>query len=326
MTHVLDDALQACINGQPEQSEALLRTIPDDPRAKFNLGWHDMRHGKLKQGFEGMNVGRFINVFGSPALPGPIWKDQDLKNKTLLFRCEGGFGDEIINFRFAYDFKARGANVVVVCAEALASLFTRHGFACVSERAVPFIRYDYWVPAMSAAYVLGHEFDTLNGNAYLTAEPAVLAKTPNTIKVGLRWAGNPQFEHEQHRKFDPQPLIDLHKVAGTTMFSLQRDGDLIDDLPFTDLRNELKSWEDTASIIAGLDLVITSCTSVAHLSAALGKETWILVPIMPYYTWAVPGNKSAWYDSARLFRQTEYGNWDTPMQEIKKALEEKVCA
>jgi len=325
MNHPLDMALEACTNGYPDVSESLLRTLGDDPRALFNLGWHDMRHGKLKQGFEGMNVGRFLKVFGSGPLPGPIWKDQDLKNKTLLFRCEGGLGDEIINFRFAYDFKAKGANVVVVCAEALSEIFSRHGFACVSERAVPFIRYDFWVPAMSAAYVLGYEFDTLNGNAYLSAEPAVLAKTPDTIKVGLRWAGNPQFEHEQHRKFNPQPLIDLHKVSGTTMFSLQRDVDLIDKLPFTDLRNELKTWEDTASIIAGLDLVITSCTSVAHMSAALGKETWVLVPIMPYYTWAVPGEKSAWYDSVRLFRQTEYGNWDKPMADVRAALEQKVA-
>lgn len=322
----LDVALSAAINGYPDVSEDILRgQEQNDPRVLFNLGWHDMRHGKLKQGFEGMNIGRFISVFGSQPIPGKIWKDEPLDGKTLLLRCEGGLGDEIINFRFAEDFKRMGANVVVSCHTTLAPLFSRHGFVCVSEKAIPFVMYDYWVPAMSAAYVLGYEFDTLPGKPYLHAEPAILTKKPGTLKVGVRWSGNPQFEHEQHRKFDPKLMIDLHKIDGLSLYSLQRDGDLVDNLPFQDLKNDMKSWEDTASIIAGLDLVITSCTSVAHLSAALGKETWVLVPILPYYIWAVPGKKSAWYESAKLFRQTEYGNWDKPFADIRAELQKRVA-
>lgn len=325
INQTLNKALAACIAGRPDESESLLRTIADDPRAKFNLGWHDMRHGKLKQGFDGMNVGRFLNVFGSPPLQGPIWKDQPLEGKTLVLRCEGGLGDEIINFRFAYDFKDKGANVVVCCHPSLSEIFSRHGFVCVGVEALPFLRYDYWVPAMSAAYVLGYEFDTLSGKPYLNAEPATVTKKPGTLKVGVRWAGNPQFEHEQHRKFDPQPLLDLHKTHGVTMYSFQRDGDTIKDLPFEDLQSSLKTWEDTASHLAAMDLVITSCTSVAHMAAALGKETWILVPIMPYYTWAIDGDRSAWYDNVRLFRQTKYGDWTEPMEQIKQALQNRVA-
>ena len=64
--HPLDIALSCAINGQPELSEDILRAQdPEDPRVLFNLGWHDMRHGQLKKGFEGMNVGRYIKVFGS---------------------------------------------------------------------------------------------------------------------------------------------------------------------------------------------------------------------------------------------------------------------
>lgn len=324
MIHPLDQALAECIKGNPEKSEAVLRTMPEDPRALFNLGWHDMRHGRLKQGFAGMTYGRFINVFGNNPLPGPIWRDEPLKGKTLVLNCEGGLGDQIINFRFAYDFQEKGANVVVCCHEALAQIFSRHGFVCVGEKALPFIKYDYWVPAMSAAYVLDYEFDTLPGKPYLTAEPSILAKKPGTIKVGVRWSGNPQFEHEQHRKFDPQALIDLHKIHGVTLYSFQRDEDMVENLPFQDLSQDLKTWEDTASNLMAMDLVITSCTSVAHMSAALGKETWVITPVMPYYIWAVPGDKSAWYDCVRLFRQTTYGDWTEPLNQVSQALKERV--
>jgi hypothetical protein len=320
--HPLDLALTACINGHPEISEDILRNQPeqDDARIVFNLGWHEMRHGNLKKGLQMMDAGRFINVFGLPRIPGPIWKNEDLTNKTLLFRCENGFGDQIMNFRFAKDFKDKGARVAVSCAPELMPLFSRHGYVCIDNGATPYIQYDYWVPSMSAAHILGYDKDTFPGKAYLTAEPKKLYFKPNTLKVGIRWAGNPKFEHEQHRRFDPQPLIDLHKLDGITLYSLQRDENLVDGLPFADLREQMKTFDDTASIIQGLDLVITSCTSVAHLSAALGKTTWVIVPVMPYYAWAEQKPTSVWYDSVRLFRQQKYGEWSHPLDEVKSAL------
>lgn len=326
-THPLDVALMAAINGQADVSERILREYPEqnDARVMFNLGWHEMRHGNLNKGMRLMDAGRYLNCFGLPRIPGEIWKDQDLTNKTLLFRLEGGIGDQIIHFRFAKDFQAKGARVIVSCIPEMKSFFSRHGFICVDNEHVDGVHYDYWVPAMSAAHVLGYDQDTLPGQPYLTAEPRKLYSKPGTLKVGIRWSGNPQFEHEQHRRFDPQPLIDLHQIPGVTLYSLQRDENLIDGLPFADLRDQMKTWEDTASILADLDLVISSCTSTAHCAAALGKETWVIVPTLPYYLWAVNDSKSVWYNSVRIFRQVEYGNWDKPLAEIRQALEEKLA-
>ena len=86
------------------------------------------------------------------------------------------------------------------------------------------------------------------------------------------------------------------------------------------MREQMKTWDDTASIIAGCDVIITACTSIAHLSAAMGVPTWIVTPIMPYYTWVVPGDTSRWYNSVKLFRQEKYGNWDKPFENIRKEL------
>lgn len=323
--HPLDLALSAAINGHPDISEDILRAQPqDDARVVFNLGWHEMRHGRLASGLQMMDAGRFLNCFGLPRIPGPIWHGESLEGKTLLFRCEGGYGDQILNFRFARDFVQRGARVVISCAPTLKPLFARHGFVCADNESVSGLHYDYWVPAMSAAHILGYDQDTMSGKPYLTAEPRTLYAKPGTLRVGLRWAGSPEFEHQQHRLFSPEPLFDLHKIPGISLYSLQRDENLVDGLPFADLRDQLKSWEDTASIIAGLDLVITSCTSVAHLSAALGVETWVIVPILPYYVWAVPGDKSVWYDSVRIFRQTTYGDWSAPLAAVALALQERM--
>ena len=114
--------------------------------------------------------------------------------------------------------------------------------------------------------------------------------------------------------------INLHEVPNTTLFSLQRDENCVDGLPFGDLREQMKTWEDTSSIIAGCDLIITSCTSIAHLAGALGVKTWVVVPVLPYYTWAIPGTTSKWYDSVRIFRQKRYGEWEDVFNEIREEL------
>jgi hypothetical protein len=326
--HPLDMALTAAINGHLDVSEDILRSQAeqDDARVMFNLGWHEMRHGNLNKGLQLMDAGRYISVFGLPRIQGEIWKDQDLANKTLLFRCENGFGDQIMNFRFAKDFADKGARVVVSCDKLLKPLFSRHGFICIDSEAVNQVHYDYWIPAMSAAHILGYDTANFPSHPYMNAEPRKLYGKDGTLKVGIRWAGNPEFEHQQHRKFDPQALFDLHDIKGVTLYSLQRDEDLVDGLPFADLRDQMKSWEDTASIIAGLDLVITSCTSIAHLAGAMGKETWVIVPVLPYYAWAVAGEKSVWYETIKLFRQEKYGEWDAPLIKVRQALEAKVEA
>lgn len=86
----------------------------------------------------------------------------------------------------------------------------------------------------------------------------------------------------------------------------------------------MDDWTDTAAEIAKCDLVISSCTSIAHCAAAMGVKTWIITPVMPYYLWAMPGDTSPWYDSVRLFRQEKYSEWDAPFAKLKVELAKEV--
>ena len=319
--HPLDIALELAIHGNPDASENILRQQPtSDLRAQFNLGWHELRKGNFQKGFDKLNAGRWLNVFGSPPLKtsAPIWRGPE--RPTVLLRSEGGLGDHIINARFATNI-SQYANVILTTNKSLVTLLsTINGVGkCISEDSkLP--SHDYWVPAMSAPYVLGLDYSTLSGAPYLKATPK---KLNGQFKVGLRWSGNPKFEHEQHRRFDRNLMLDLADIKGATFYSLQRDDDLV-DVPFIDMRYKMKTWSDTASIIAGLDLVITSDTSVAHCAAALGVETWVLVPILPYYIYALSGSKTPWYDTMTLYRQEIYGDWSHPFEKIKNDLVKKL--
>ena len=319
--YFLDKALEQSILGNYEESEKILEELDDkDPRVVFNLGWHEIRKLQLYSGMEKLIAGRYLNVFGSPPITGKIWKDEPLKDKILLFRCEGGHGDEIINFRFAKDFKDMGAKVIISCHHSLMKIFYNQGYICVTNEAVEYgqVYYDYWIPSMSAAYILKYEQKDLIGKPYIKAEKKI--KNDNCLpKIGLKWSGNPMFEHEQHRKFDPKYMIDLSKKFEADFYSFQRDEDLY-DVNFTDLRNDLQDWQNTADYLNSMDLVITSCTSIAHMAGALGVKTWVVVPVLPYYVWANISKKTDWYNNVTIYRQKQYGEWSEPFKEIENDL------
>tara|TARA_R110000803_G_scaffold12063_1_gene35319 strand:- start:97 stop:708 length:612 start_codon:yes stop_codon:yes gene_type:complete len=176
--------------------------------------------------------------------------------------------------------------------------------------------FDYWVPAMSAGVALKHEWGDVKG------EPYIKRTAESENKIGVRWSGNPMFEHQQHRLFDAELMFDL--VKDSDCISLQKDDDDNADglvlAPDWMEKPTLETWQDTQRAISRCDLVITSCTGVAHLAGAMGLETWIVVPILSYYLWALPINKSPYYDSVTLFRQEKYGCWKAPFAKLKEQL------
>ena len=83
---------------------------------------------------------------------------------------------------------------------------------------------------------------------------------------------------------------------------------------------ELADFSDTAALIANLDLVISVDTSTAHLSAALGKSTWILNRYDTCWRWLLIRGDSPWYPSVTLYRQAELGNWAPVIEQVRADL------
>ena len=305
----------------------------------FNRGWFLIQEGKYQEGSQLLENGRFLSVYGSPPLrtDAPIFNPEQhsIKGKSIIVSLEGGYGDEIIHSRFATSFKQQGARSVYIAASPeLVSVFERiEGVDKVILRnQASSVAHDYWVPGFSAGWIAGHDFNNFPSKPYLTPRQDSVdiwksIVNSNKIKVGIRWAGNPKFEHQQFRRFPENFITNLAKYPELQIYSLQKDHNLI-SLPsnVTDLQHLLISWEDTMAAIANLDIVITSCTSIAHISAAMGKETWVMVPVLPYHTWTFgsPDNDSSpYYESVKLFRQMEKSKWNVPFQNMYKALEEK---
>lgn len=305
----------------------------------FNRGWFLIQDGDYQAGCKLLEHGRYLNVYGSPPLKtdAPIFNPEkdSIEGKSIIVSLEGGYGDEIIHARFATSYKKLGAKAVyVAAAPELVSIFERiEGVDKVILRnQAHTVQHDFWAPGFSAGWLAGHTFEDFPSKPYLTprSESVEVWKSfikSDKIKVGIRWAGNPKFEHQQFRRFPVDFITNLRKYKELEVYSLQRDHNII-ACPegVHDLQHFLLSWEDTMAAIQNLDIVITSCTSIAHLSAAMGKETWVLVPVLPYHTWT-PGAPesitSPYYECVKIFRQTDPKKWNDTFQSLYKALEER---
>ncbi len=52
----------------------------------------------------------------------------------------------------------------------------------------------------------------------------------------------------------------------------------------------------------------------------MGRETWVVIPVMGYYLYALDGDKTPYYDTMTLFRQEVFGEWEAPFEKIKERL------
>ena len=328
MTDTLEVQLETLMRGDFDKAKAmcyrLMEAQPWCNRTAFNGGWFKLSEGKVQEGYQLLDRGREETVWGDPHCGSvtPIWRGHP--DKTVLLRLERGLGDQLHQVRYARGLKERGCTVIVSCSTELAYV-VRHAEGVdvvVQHEAARGVLHDYHLPAMSAPIALGLEQDDLRGDQYISRPP--VDSVPG--RIGLCWQGNPAYEHATKRKFPPELLFNVMKGRGDCV-SLQRDegSELCPD--WVEKVN-LNAWTDTAMAMASCSLIVTSCTSIAHLSGAMGIPTIILAPLVPYYLWSSPGPETVtpYYDSVTLLRQTDPDDWLEPFQQLAGILQVRHAA
>jgi tetratricopeptide (TPR) repeat protein len=284
------------------------------------------------------------------------WNGVDsLEGKTILIYAEQGLGDCIQFLRFIPKLKSKGCKIIIHCPEGLDSIVKRiEGVDGTSNRDIvnntgdEFPPYDYQCAMMSLPHLL--RCFKYSGKPYIKP---VTTKFKNfvedeygsgTFKIGLMWAGSPAHPHDQRRSIPLKHFRPIHDTEGITLFSLQFDtrprkyggfemrpgseGKIVDysegceGMKLIDLTTMIKNMEDTCTILAGLDLVISCDTAVVHLAGAMGVPCWMLLPFNPDWRWGIDGDTTLWYDSVKIFRQKERDDWPSVIKEVKKELNE----
>jgi hypothetical protein len=298
-------ALYVAMGRLAEAEAAFRQTLAVDPvnqDTRSSLGRLFMAQGRYAEGWPLMEARRYRpgTSVRTPNVSYPEWKGEDLAGKRLLVLPEQGLGDQIQFFRFLPQLQAQGAQVTVICPPELVRLFEGRGvevFEAVVGRRYP--DSDCWTLVCTTPLHLGVTLETLPGAPYLNL-PEVA-----TDGVGVVTAGSAAHLNNHHRS--------LSSRAAAELAALGRD--------LTPEKTGARDFRDTAEIIAGLDLVISVDTSVAHLAGAMGKPVWVLLPAVDTdWRWLRDRTDSPWYPSARLYRQNAPGDWSSVVQLVARDL------
>jgi Flp pilus assembly protein TadD len=310
--------------------ERAVALAPAVPLFHQNLGMNRLLRGDLTGGWSEIDWRRLDrrNPAGR-SFEQPVWNGTPLAGQTVLLTAEQGLGDTIQFLRYAPMVASRGARVVVECQPPLVELArTVPGVADVVPLGQPLPPFHFHSPLMTLPMAFNTTLESIPATVpYLSVDPARAVTWGEKLptgprRVGVVWAGNPRFANDRIRSLAPSRLAPLLAVPNVTWVSLQKSSSTTVTPPpgLLDLTADLHDFADTAALISQLDLVIAVDTAVAHLAAALGKPTWILLAAVPDWRWMLGRADSPWYPSVRLFRQTTPGDWSTVVGEVASAM------
>lgn len=335
-----------------ERAESCAKTTTDALGARWSRSLLLLELGSWKQGF--IDYESRIELRGAPLfpkMPVPTWTGEDLAGKTLYVAPEQGIGDRILFSRFFSVIKERWptCHVLTCCPEHLMDLMWEHRHVVdLLPHGVPWPDgIDYGVYQASLPGILGVTPDNVPGDPGLIKKRVDIQRGLGTfhcpepllggLKIGIAWTGNPTQNKNHERTVPLQSLLStLGPLPGLTLYSFQVDNEEVTvsgaGQLICDLGPDLKKIGLVSAGVAmqSMDLMITVCTSTAHLAGSLGIPTYLLLCNNPYWVWLqneeVPRKDSIWYPSVKIFRQRKLGDWSSVLTEVRAELENRLSA
>lgn len=275
--------------------------------SRFEAARELLADGKWREGWAGWELR--LSASPSPNLPWPRWNGEPIAGKRLLLWPDQGLGDKIMLARFIPYLQRAGAQVTALAEPSLVDLF-RLNFPGVeivaSSGAAEFTDPDLWIEWFSLPGRLGLTPQNLPGAAYLKA-PATGLSLPPGARIGVAVSGNPYHANDAHRSLPADQAARLLGLPGAISLLPEHTG--------------ARSFAETAHMIAGLEVVVSVDTSVAHLAGALGKRVLILLPDhRTDWRWMRGRSDTPWYPSAELLRQPASRQWGSVVDEVCRRL------
>ena len=337
---LLEETFSYSALNQKEKAEKLLFNLIKKPlpeeierKAYHNLSGYYFGKDDIHTGLQHFLKAGEVEAYKNRELPPfPKWDGTVTPNQTIVIDSQCGAGDEIIHIRFMKHLKELGMNPIwTTTRKDIQKLFQYNGFHTELVWDNPeFPKDSKWIYALSLPYYLNLKVEDLGQTPYLKPLPEKeeqysYLKEDTNYKIGMFWNSGSGFEQAHFRSIDTEPLFDTLSKTKASLYSLQ----LPDQQPpegynikTFDILN--RDFTDTYSLVSQMDLVITSCTSIAHIAASQGKEVCVFTPIMEYYVWTSSTGKSWWYgDNVHLFRQKKPRNWNEPLKQLEEFLNDR---
>ncbi|MEZ0606382.1 tetratricopeptide repeat protein [Paraburkholderia sp. IW21] len=329
-----------------QAAQTAVALAPNDATMRSNLAMLQLMRGDYAHGWHAHEArweGSLELGGNRPAMPAPTWRGEPLAGKTLLVWGEQGMGDVLQFSRYIpllaervhredgrlvwNSFPQMGA----LLARSLGDHVDNYSAGGGVESLPPF---DYEIPLLSLPLIFDTREETIPATTpYLHADAAAIESWQQRLagetrlKVGLTWTGSPGHQRNPFRRVGwERYATHFGGMQDVAFYSLQPGAEAdvtaarAARLPMTDYTAGFATFDDTAAFVSALDLVITVCTSAAHLSGALGQRTWVMLDVNPHWVWLLDRRDSPWYPSATLYRQPRFGQWDSALEAVARDL------
>ena len=315
--------------------------------AHKNLGMLLLLTGELEHGWEKYEWRWKCHDFPSENrnFPQPLWDGTGLSDKSVLVWTEQGVGDEIMFANMLDTLSWMADEIITECEERLVPLFQRSfpkiQFVSREQKPNPILLdkdIDYQVPIGSLAqWLRKNESQFPKKGSYLSASSEKVSQlrdkykrlTDDRFLVGISWKSiNHGIEKEKSTILENwTPILSQPDC----FFVNLQYGDIKQEigeyysstgiLIYTDQEiNPLTNLDDFAAQISALDLVISISNTTVHISGALGKKVWTLLPYVPDWRWMLKREDTPWYPTMKLFRQNQINDWSNVFQQVSLAL------
>ena len=265
----------------------------------------------------------------------PLWLGKEpLKGKTILLYAEQGLGDTLQFCRYVPLVAGMGATIILEVQPALVELLKcLEGVSRIISKGDTLPVVDLQCPLLSLPLAFNTALATIPAaTSYLyndkqkVTEWQELLGSKTRPRVGVVWSSVSGFNSDAGRSMPLATFLSALPKNGVDYICLQKeikdsDRETLEASPHISFTgNRLNDFSDTAALIDSVDLVISTCTSVPHLSCALGKPTWLVLAHVPDWRWLLDRKDSPWYPTVKLYRQDKAGQWGTVLGRIKQDL------
>jgi ADP-heptose:LPS heptosyltransferase len=305
---------------------------PDNRRARTELAIALLMRGELESGFATYETRKRLPETPTPDFNQPAWSGGPVDGKRILLYAEQGLTDVLLFVRFARELKSRGAAVIVLCQALLKDLLKTVDFVDeVVAEGEKLPDFDLHASLVSLPHLCHVDFDNrLPDPPYL--EPPVDSRIKlgrldkSRLRIGIYWAAMPGQVQDRQRSAPFSHFLALAGDPELLVFSLQGGVHQKDIQTFGagglvhDVGRGIFDFAEAATALSQLDLLISIDAPVAHLGAAMGVRTWVLLPTAADWRWQLGGARAPWYPSARLFQQPRPGDWDSVFESVRREL------
>jgi hypothetical protein len=257
-----------------------------------------------------------------------------LANKAIFIHGEQGLGDALQFCRYLSQLKNRGARVLLAVHHSLRALFeTLDSVDAFINKGEALPSFDYHCPLLSLPLALQTDIDSIpKSPAYLRAESGKMSEWAKRLgvktkpRIGVVWSSTSKFKGDAQRSMTFSQFQQALPPSDFQYICLQKEIKESDLLSFSERQDvafygdQLHDFSDTAALVENLDLIISTCTSVPHLSGAMGKPTWVILGHVPDWRWMLHRDDSPWYPSVKLYRQDASWQWDAVVDRVRQNL------